>query len=185
MIEDSSKNRFSSFAIAKDREHAYEERKLKAIQKMYSEQWLENETSIVIKRLDQSMKEKDYESTMELKRTLLELERRADLRTDEESPENFKHPEALSSFQTHSFNVMEQVDLHKKASKSDASAFSATEKEYLEKAIMQNTKQYDEQLTIMLIGSQEVGKTSLINSWFGLSNSRTCQHTIGYFVKRY
>jgi len=115
--------------------------------------------------LDQSMKDQNHQSTIELKRTLLELEQRTDTRSKEES------------HSWHSSSVTKESESLWNDSKSDC--FSATEKEYLDKAIMQNTKQYDKQFTIMLIGSQEVGKTSLMNSWLGLSNKGASQHTIG------
>eukprot|EP00826_Nyctotherus_ovalis_P002159 TRINITY_DN10409_c0_g1_i8.p3 TRINITY_DN10409_c0_g1~~TRINITY_DN10409_c0_g1_i8.p3 ORF type:complete len:113 (+),score=37.17 TRINITY_DN10409_c0_g1_i8:78-416(+) len=109
-------------------------------------------------------------------RDRLQLERKADPRNDEDSPTSAKHPSSLG---VHSFGVMNKSELPKKQCKSDASLFSPKEAEYLEKAIMQNTKQYDDQITIMLIGDQGVGKTSLMNSWLGLSIPKVSQHTLG------
>eukprot|EP00826_Nyctotherus_ovalis_P025360 TRINITY_DN1964_c0_g1_i2.p2 TRINITY_DN1964_c0_g1~~TRINITY_DN1964_c0_g1_i2.p2 ORF type:complete len:141 (+),score=23.29 TRINITY_DN1964_c0_g1_i2:438-860(+) len=129
--------------------------------------------------LSQSMKENDHKSILELKRSLLELERRSEMKDGEGSPEDPKQSEA--SFRAHSFSATRASESPKKNSKSDVSIFSATEREYLEKAIMQNTKQYDEQLTIMLIGNRGVGKTCLMNSWLG-SSSIVPKHTIGYLL---
>lgn len=175
MNEKSSRNRRCSFVISKDIEKVREEERLKAIQKLYSELWHENETSIVIKMLDRSMKDNDHKTTVELQRTLLELERSSSLRSGDSSPGSLKQSEQSRA---HSFNMTKESEPQKN-SRSDASLFSPTEVEYLEKAIMQNTKQYDDQITIMLIGNQEVGKTSLMNMWLGLKSSKKLQHTIG------
>lgn len=157
-------------------EKVREEQRLKTIQKLYSELWHENETSIVIKMLDRSMKDNDHETTIELQRTLLDLERSSSLRSGDSSPENLKQSEVSRA---HSFSMTKGSESPKKLSQSDASLFSPTEAEYLEKAIMQNTKQYDDQITIMLIGNQDVGKTSLMNMWLGLRCPKKLQHTLG------
>jgi len=177
-MENSAKQRRCSFIISKDIKRACEEQRLKNLQKMYSERWHENETSIVIKMLDRSMKDNDHETTIELKRTLLELERRPDIRSGENSPESLNQPELSKNYSF--ISITGGSESPKKFSKSDVNLFSPKEAEYLDKVIMQNTKQYDKQLTIMLIGNQGVGKTSLMNAWLGLKDKRISQHSIGY-----
>jgi polynucleotide 5'-kinase involved in rRNA processing len=175
--DNSARQRRCSFITSKDIERVCEEQRLKQLQKIYSERWHENETSIVIKMLDRSMRDNDHETTIELKRTLLELERRSGVRSAESSPENLSQPELSRNY---SFSIIRGSESPKKFSRSDGTLFSPKEMEYLDKAIMQNTKQYDNQLTIMLIGNQEVGKTSLMNAWLGLKWQGIPQHTIGY-----
>lgn len=152
-----------------------EQKKLKEIQRMYNETWQENEVSIVIKMLDQSMKENNTERIIELEKCLLELERKSDMQTNEGSPSI----KPISS-NIHSFAAVESFN---GSPRSVNSPFSLDEEEYLQKAIIQNTKQYDEQITIMLIGDKETGKTSLMNSWLGLPNPSKTQRTLGYSAK--
>eukprot|EP00826_Nyctotherus_ovalis_P000813 TRINITY_DN1004_c0_g1_i1.p1 TRINITY_DN1004_c0_g1~~TRINITY_DN1004_c0_g1_i1.p1 ORF type:complete len:187 (+),score=48.87 TRINITY_DN1004_c0_g1_i1:435-995(+) len=145
---------------------------------MYNEIWHENEVSIVIKMLDQSMKEKDKERTIELERSLLELERKADTRTDEASSTlGGPLPSKVQSFGSASAEEAKRAH-----TRSETSPFSLVEEEYLRKAILQNTKQYDEQITVMLVGNCDTGKTRLMNSWLGLSNAYKAKHTLGYVL---
>ena len=163
--------------ITKEWKKIEEERRLKKIQKMYSEVWHENETSIVIKMLDQSMKENDQDRVIELQKSLLELERKSDIRSEETTPKNIKNFDQLILKRTQSEKIIYE-NLSPK--RSEAILFSPVEEEYLKKAIKQNTKQYDEKINIMIIGNQDVGKTSLMNSWLGSKVLGKPKHTIGY-----
>ena len=58
--------------------------------------------------------------------------------------------------------------------------FSVKETEYLEKVMIQNTRQYDATLNVMIIGDTGVGKTSLMNAWLNSENPLMTKHTIGY-----
>lgn len=171
-----------SVVITKEWEREQELEKLKEIQKINSEIWHENETSIVIKMLDQSMKENDSNRTLELEKSLLELERNSELRSDEESPTNHLPSAELLPERVRSFTELPYLESYKEETKSEENPFSQTEAEYLKKAIMQNTRQYDDQITIMLIGDEGVGKTCMMNSWLGLVNPFKTKHTLGYII---
>lgn len=157
-----------------------ENRQLNKIRKMYAEIWHENETSIIIKMLNQSIKVNDQERTIELQKSLLNLERKSDMINDEESPNSPEVFDELLLKRAQSLNILETKENKKKKYKSNENPFSPLETKYLEKVIMQNTKLYDEQITIMIIGDQEVGKTSLMNSWLGYENFNMTKHTVGY-----
>ncbi len=155
--------------------------KLKSLQKRYAEVWQENETSIVIKMLTQSMKDQDHSRTLELQRSLLELERKSDVLSDEESPIDFKNlPEPLRH-QPKSKSVTVSPTFGPSPSPSCFSddQFSPKELEYLKKAVQQNTKQYDLQINITLVGNSGCGKTSLMNAWLGSPSPMKTKPTTG------
>jgi len=163
--------------ITREIQKVNEQKRLKEIQRMYNETWQENKVSIVIKMLDKSMKENDTERIIELEKCLLELERKSDVQINKES--SIIKP---VSSNVQSSGIENLVELSNEPARNGDSPFSLDEEEYLQKAIMQNTKQYDEQITIMLIGDKKTGKTSLMNSWVGVSNPSRTEHTLGYFM---
>jgi len=160
------------------------------LHKKYAEAWHENETNIVIKMLAQSMKEQDRSRTVELQRSLLELEKKSDLPSDEESPMpvDFREIKLISDcysspIKSRSCPLSVDSGSPKDSVCSEGSPFSLKEEEYLRKAIMQNTKQYDMQINFMVIGNTGTGKTSLINSWLGSITPMQTKPTKGYFSR--
>lgn len=149
-----------------------------AAQRKYAEVWHENETSIVIKMLNQSMKEHDKLRTVELQKSLLELEGKTESYENAESPVSSKELIRLLPKELHSFALALELCTSLQPTKSEG-PFTVKETEYLEKVIRQNTKQYDSSLNIMIIGDSEVGKTSLMNSWLGVKNPLATRHTFG------
>lgn len=141
----------------------------RARQRKLQEHWHENETSIVIKMLGQCMKEHDESRVVELQRSLLELEKQSDTRSEESSCGSFESP---TKRKPKSFTLGLR-------GKGEEGEFSAPETEYLRKAITQNTKQYDEKVTVALIGNSGAGKTALMNSWLKSSNPLKTEHTVG------
>jgi len=112
------------------------------------------------------MKEKDQERVIALKRSLLELEGQGDTITDEGTLNGLTFRKIKSkSFVTEL--------------KTREDSFSMAETEYLKKVITQNTKQYDTTINIMIIGSTNAGKTSLMNTWLQSTNPLVTKHTIG------
>jgi len=61
-----------------------------------------------------------------------------------------------------------------------ASKFSASEKEYLEKVIKQNLKQYDVQVNITIVGNAMTGKTSITSTLIGSKFELNTPHSTGY-----
>lgn len=57
--------------------------------------------------------------------------------------------------------------------------FSASEKEYLEKAIKQNLKQYDLQVNITIVGNEMTGKTSITSALIGSKFVINTPHSTG------
>lgn len=137
------------------------ERRFTATQRKYAEVWQENETSIVIKMLDQSMKERDAPRTMKLQRSLLRLEGRA---------QNVECEGLIGLLPKCVQNFTLAVDVCAGSESVEGGQFTLKETEYLEKAILQNTKQYDHKLNVLLIGDAGVGKTSLMNVWLGVKD---------------
>ena len=149
-----------------------------SVQKKQAEVWHENETLIVIKMLDQSVKSKDEETILELQKSLLKLEgkEKASLAKREDSQLLELLPKRIRQL---ALNL--GLYFHKGSLKTKVAPFSVRETEYLEKAMMQNTRQYDAQITIMMTGDAKVGKTSLMNTWLGVENSFVTKETIGYY----
>ena len=141
--------------------------------------WQENETSIIIKMLDRSMKERDQPRTLELQKSLLELERKSDTPTDELDLKQLGSIpiQCKSKSLTLESSVSSPSEL---TTHSDGSPFSPKEREYLKKAMLQNTKQYDAQLNITILGGSGTGKTSLMNAWLGSTSPEKTKPTIGY-----
>eukprot|EP00826_Nyctotherus_ovalis_P045889 TRINITY_DN5119_c0_g3_i1.p2 TRINITY_DN5119_c0_g3~~TRINITY_DN5119_c0_g3_i1.p2 ORF type:complete len:123 (+),score=26.71 TRINITY_DN5119_c0_g3_i1:206-574(+) len=121
--------------------------------------------------LGQCMKEHDESRVVELQRSLLELERQSETRSEERnSCGNFESP---TKRKPKSFTL----ELREKGG--EEGGFSAPETEYLRKAITQNTKQYDEKVTVMLVGNSGAGKTALMNSWLKSPCPLKTEHTVG------
>jgi len=142
------------------------------MKKQLAETWQENETQIIIKSMNESLKLKDYEKVKELKRSLLNLERRS-----EHNEEN-KEGDEVSSISINSYNspapsldkpstrdtLREFPMLNEEHSKDQTNEFSPIENNYLEKVIQQNVRCQDLKLTIMLLGYKGAGKTTLMNA---------------------
>ena len=171
--------------MSKEMEEEREKMKLESIQKKYSQVWHENETSIIIKMLDQSIRENDKERIIELQKSLLKLEYDSNVKTHEGSPVFMRKIPQVIPKRTQSSKAVNQLRYPRKSSKTQTSQFSVFEEEYLKKAIMQNTKQYDEQINIMIVGNKGVGKSSLMNAWQNLENPLKTEHTIGYYNNYY
>lgn len=58
--------------------------------------------------------------------------------------------------------------------------FSASEKEYLEKVMKQNLKQYDVQMNITIVGDAMTGKTSVTSALIGSKFEINTPRSIGY-----
>ena len=157
---------------------------MEVIKKRYAEVWQENETSIVIKMLDQSMKNRDQEKIHELKRSLLDLERKSENAPSDDEWSNSSPTCKSDCFPSRSKSF---TTSHLSGSTSETLAemrasFSHREEEYLEKAMRQNTKQYDSQVNVMIIGNSVTGKTSLMNAMLGIKSSSQTKPTIGYAI---
>lgn len=150
---------------------AQEKRKLQLIKKAHAETWQENETSIVLKMLSESLKSRDTERTTALERSLLELERKSDEDEDQENRTNSfeansvkQRPKAGSMTCSHKTGSTESSFL---SDPNGRTSFTPTEKDYIMKAIKQNTRQHDLGIAIMIVGSARSGKSSLMNSMMG------------------
>lgn len=140
--------------------------------------WQENETSIVLKMLDNSMKCKDRSRFNALQRSLLEIERKANKVTpepgEEENDLSLLPPAELpftmpsSAMSEDSRNSLGNLgNIAASGSTEPTTNFSPAEQEYLEKAIKQNVKQYDAQINIMIVGNGFTGKTSVTTAIIG------------------
>lgn len=115
--------------------------------------------------MDEAIKSNDEERIKELKQSLLEVESKpGDRHSAKSSPG--------------SSPTMNPSSFHSDMSLQTKSLFSQEEEIYLEKAIKQNTKQYDFQVNIMIVGNSNTGKTSLINAMMGKVGRHT-EPTIG------
>lgn len=150
-----------------------------------AEVWQQNETSIVLKMLENSLRSQDIISIQALKRYLLGLEHKS-------YKDNQLLDDSLSlAFQTNASPNRKMIFTQELAqnntcdssfcSKTSGSSpslrsnencqsleLSPLEEEYLEKAIKQNIKQYDHQINITIIGNERTGKTSLMQRFTGL-----------------
>jgi hypothetical protein len=162
--------------------------KMKTIRKKYAENWQENETSIVLKMLDQAMKDKDAEKMTELKRSLLEIERKSVEEVSEvESPpfngigagEKGIEPKIRGRV---SMTPTQASKSFVESFESECKSFSLFESEYLQKVLLQNTKQFEAQIIVTLIGSAISGKTSLMNSLLGFPEAIKTKPTKGYIL---
>ncbi len=171
---------------------------MKSIKKRYAETWQENETSIVLKMLGQSVKENDQGRVQELERYLLDLERKSDGSecNGRNSAPSSAELEAVSelvltksgqkSKSVSSAQIPFPLALGRQDSSSsgetsltESASFSPVEVEYLKKAIRQNTKQYDMQINIMIVGDTLTGKTSLMRALLGDSHPSKTKPTVG------
>ncbi len=145
--------------------------------------WQENETSIVLKMLDNSLRSKDRSRLTELQRSLLDIERKPEKTPAEE--ELAPLPSAEVPF---TLGPPAQEPSRNSGSTAETS-FSPAEQEYLEKAIKQNVKQYDAQINIVIVGNGFTGKTSvttaIVGSKFELNTPRSTGYILGgYYLLR-
>lgn len=139
------------------------------------ETWQENETSIVLKMLDDSIKTKDNTRVNALQRSLLELERQTYIKEPDSAfmlpppqlPPQFT-PLELSSDPITTYSFPEAN-----------SPFSPKELEYLNKAIEQNVKQYEKFVKIIIVGNNRTGKTSLMNCLIGSKFQADTPNSVG------
>ncbi|MDR3546656.1 MAG: hypothetical protein P4M11_00005 [Candidatus Pacebacteria bacterium] len=155
--------------------------KLKNLKKKYAETWQENETSIVLKMLGKSVKERDEGKIQELERYLLTLEHKSDSSSsgeEESSPTSLKQATSLVEARSKSF-LSPHGSESGESSLTDPGNFSPSELAYLKKAIRQNTKQYDMQINIMIVGNTFTGKTSLMSAMLGEKGPQLSRPTLG------
>ena len=158
---------------------------MQLIRKKYAEEWQENETSIIIKMLNQSIKNKEHDKVAELKRSLLELERKSEKATSDEDP-SFSPPQDLDlvRYKSKSFSgIALRQSGSERSETSQVTHFSASEATYLERAVQQNTKQHDALINVMILGSSSSGKTSLMHALLGQKCPSQVKPTNGYFNK--
>jgi hypothetical protein len=163
--------------------------KLDKLYRTHAEVWQENETSIVLKMLGDSLKTKDESRTDALQRSLLKIEHSTELGPSEklEEPDTFMLPPSeftLGKFLVYykdcnefSRNVLPAADTA--GSVELPNKFSASEKEYLEKVIRQNLKQYDVQVQITIVGNEMTGKTSVTSALIGSKFKLNTPHSTG------
>ena len=141
-----------------------------------AETWQENETHIVLKMINESLKVKDYKKVNELQRSLLNLERRPETSSNSKeeeltspTPSENSSPRQSLLHESTSDSLIEQAIIKDEGEtgKNELADFSPIECVYLEKAMQQNTKQYELNVNIMLVGSQSCGKTTLMYSLLG------------------
>lgn len=140
------------------------------MRKALAEVWQENETSITLKMLSESMKSNDHERVEALKRSLLDLEAKYE-KTAIEPEDDSASPD---SHQCKSLNSPSHIQFNEASQ-----TFSPQEVKYLQKAIEQNTKSYDLQISMMFIGDSFTGKTSLMNAIIGSENPLKTKPTTG------
>lgn len=70
--------------------------------------------------------------------------------------------------------------MHTSGSSEVVGKFSASEKEYLEKAMKQNLKQYDMQVNVTIVGSGMTGKTSVTSALIGSKFEYNTPRSTGY-----
>ena len=160
-----------------------------AIRKSHAEVWQENETSIILKMLSDSLRSHDSDRTEELKRSLLELDRKSDkdsFNEDDAALNSFQLPVAAikrgnsaSNIELMPYSPKSLPDSPASAEEKKSNSFSPQDKAYIEKAIKQNTKQHDMQVSIMLVGGARTGKTSLMNALAGLHFKEHTPCTVG------
>ncbi len=169
-----------------------QDKKLAKLMKSHAEVWQENETSIVLKMLDDSVRTKDSSRMTALQRSLLEIERTPG-RTFLEKSTSASPEDDLPMLPPSEFSlgptemILEEPELDPGSRNvqpsasttggSTAERFSQAEQEYLQKAIKQNVKQHDVQLNITIVGNGMTGKTSvttaLVGSKFDLNTPRS------------
>ena len=159
-----------------------ERKRLESIKKKYAEQWQENETSIVIKMLHESILSNDDERVQALQRSLLDLERKSDKDMDDDGLPN-SLPSDCIPIKAKSFTssaLSHHTGSTGESAPNDLLCFSPTEADYLNKAMQQNMKQYEAQINVMVVGNSMTGKTSLMHSMLGQKVPLQLRHTTGY-----
>ncbi len=143
--------------------------------------------------INESLKAGDYEKVKELKRSLLNLEKRSSdpvqggaSKKDEEdhiSPtasENSSAPQSLDKTSTRD-SLKEFTLIHEAGGspRNEPAEFSPVENRYLEKAIKQNVRQHDLKVCLMLLGGKATGKTTLMHAFLGERNVESPKPTHG------
>lgn len=154
------------------------------LHRTHAEVWQENETSIVLKQLDDSLRHKDSSRFHALQKSLLEIERRSD--KDQSSSSDFddfslcpmepQRRESAASVQSLPVPLGETMELMT----GRGEEFSASEKQYLEKAIRQNVKQYDVQFNVLFVGDSQTGKTSIMRTMIDPKFASSTPRSTGY-----
>ena len=154
--------------------------------------WQENEMGIVIKAINTAICSGDAKEKPRiklLKQSLLQLETENTEHQITNIPENYYFPSPNSP---HSLNspglisyggskstaISDDIDNHG----GGAIKFTHGEKMQLKNIIMQNTKTYDLQMNILLIGDSLVGKTSFMNKFVNNSFETQTTTTLGYII---
>ncbi len=135
--------------------------------------------------LGESIRNRDEERTAELKRSLLDVERRSDRATTNEDEQQPHSPllRATDIPICKSKSFTSGLPLFPAGSEDGSPTgslgFSPTEAQYLEKAIMQNTKRYDVQVNVMIVGNANTGKTCLMHTLLGSAFPTLAKPTTG------
>ena len=140
-----------------------------------AQMWEENELGLVLKALTESIRNKDKERETALKQSLLTLGKKSST-----NPfgieENCYIPQRSKTMHAR-FSSPSKLNSNNSEITVSTSADSVEEKKYLEKIIEQNTKQYDLQIMLMLVGDSDTGKSCLLNKFidgkFNSSPSKT------------
>ena len=135
--------------------------------------------------LHQSLISNDDERTQELQRSLLDLERKSEKDLDDDGlPKSVpaQLPRTASTLKSKSCTAvgLEHPEEAGETSSPEALCFSPVEVEYLDKAMRQNMKQYDMQISLMIVGNSLVGKTTLMHSMLGIKPLLQLRPTTGY-----
>ncbi len=138
--------------------------------------------------LRESMGSNDDERTQALQRSLLELERKSDKDPDEgalpqSEPAGLLHLPMKRKSKSFSPATARASSTSPEANSHNSACFSPVEAEYLNKAMKQNLKQYDMQISLMIVGNSGTGKTQLLHSMLGLDCPGKLRPTTGYTIQ--
>ena len=129
------------------------------------EKWVEGEYTATLKALEQAYNENNTIAANSLHKAILDLERRSSSETSEEINETTPIQQLITT------NASEESNCQ----------YSPSEKSKLEKILLQNIKQYDLLLNVMLIGESKSGKSSFIHTFIYGDAPTHLKETNGYY----
>jgi hypothetical protein len=143
-----------------------QERAILALHHLQSyEKWVEGEYTATLKALEKAYNDNNTSAANSLQKAILDLERRSSAETSEEINETTPSQQTIATYPS------EESDCQ----------YSPSEKSKLEKILLQNIKQYDHLLNVMLIGESKTGKSSFIHTFIYGDAPTHLKETNGYY----